>query len=103
MSSASASHPSRFGRIGAYRNTYHVTVTGRHGFVIKELNTENAGPGQTEANNAWQATVHDLNDPDNLGAGDITYWVVVGAVGAVDQFNRNGGAGIRARRIGSAP
>lgn len=77
-------------------------MTGRHGFRIEQLNTENAGAGQTDANNAWQTTAYDLNDPKNLGTGDITYWVVVGGVGAVDRFTRNGGATIRARRIGSA-
>ena len=96
-------HASRFGRVGAYRNTHHITVSGKHGFTIEQLNTENAGPNQTNARNAWQATIHDLNDPQNLGTGDITYWVVVGNVGAVDQFGTNGGAGIRARRIGAPP
>ena len=67
------------------------------------MNIETSGPGQTEPNNAWQATAQDLNDPNNLGTGDINYWVVVGNVGAVDQFKRDGGTGIRARRIGSAP
>ena len=42
------------------------------------------------------------SQPDNLGMGDINCWVVEGNVGAVDTFTRNGGAGIRARRIGSA-
>ena len=100
---ATAHHASRIGRVGVYRNTHHVTVTGRHGFQIGQLNTENAGAGQTDTHNAWQKTIHDLNDPGNLGTGDITYWVVVGNQGAVDAFNRNGGANIRARRIGAAP
>jgi hypothetical protein len=100
---AFAHHASRFGRVGAYRNTQHVTVTGKHGFSIGQLNIENAGPKQTHPGNAWQATLHDLHDPDNLGIGDINYWVVVGNVGAVDTFTRHGGATIRARRIGSAP
>lgn len=100
---ATAHHASRFGRVGTYRNTHHVTVTGRCGFSIEQLNIETSGPGQTDANNAWQATVDDLNDASNLGTGDINYWVVVGNVGAVNQFNRKGGAGIRTRRIGSAP
>ncbi len=98
-----AHHASRFARVGAYRNTYPVTVTGKHGFSIEQLDIEKAGPGQTNANNAWQATASDLNDPNNLGVGDINYWVVVGGVGAVDEFTRNGGATIRTRRIGSAP
>jgi alpha-L-rhamnosidase len=34
---------------------------------------------------------------------DLNYWVVEGNVGAVEKFTRNGGASIRARRIGSAP
>ena len=34
-------------------------------------------------------------------AADINYWVVEGNVGAVEKFTRNGGASIRARRIGS--
>lgn len=98
-----AHHASRLGRVGAFRNTYHVAVTGKHGFSIAQLDIEKAGPGQTNPGNAWQATISDLNDPDNLGVGDINYWVVLGGVGAVDQFTRNGGTTIRARRIGSAP
>jgi hypothetical protein len=100
---ATANHASRFGRVGAYRNTHHVTVTGAHGFTIQQLNIERAGAGQTDPNNAWQATVDDLNDPGNHGIGDITYWVVIGNLGAVDDFDRNGGATVRTRRIGSAP
>jgi hypothetical protein len=98
-----ANHASRFGRIGTYRNTHHVTVAGRHGFRIRQMNTEQPGPRQTNAQNAWQTLVSDVNDPDNLGTGDIDYWVVVGNVGPVDTFTKNGGSGIRARRIGAAP
>ncbi|MEO6036050.1 MAG: glycosyl hydrolase family 28-related protein [Verrucomicrobiota bacterium] len=98
-----AHHASRFARLGAYRNANMVTVTGRHGFSIEQLNIEKVGPGQTDANNNWQATVSDIKDPNNLGFGDITYWVVVGNVGARDDFTRNGGASIQARRIGSRP
>ena len=100
---AAANHASRFGRLGAYRNTHHVTVTGRHGFLIKQLNTEQPGAGQTNAQNAWQTLVSDIHDPGNLGVGDVNYWVVIGGVGAVDTFTKNGGAGIRARRIGPRP
>ena len=99
----SAHHASRFGRVGTYRNTHHITVSGRHGFSIEQMNTEQPGPGQTDARNAWQALVSDINDPGNLGIADINYWVVEGNVGAVEKFTRNGGASIQARRIGSAP
>ncbi|MBT3192706.1 MAG: hypothetical protein HN341_09150 [Verrucomicrobia bacterium] len=95
-----ANHASSFSRVCAQRNTHHVTVSGRHGFSIEQLNTEQPGAGQTDARNAWQTLVSDVNDPNNLGVGDINYWVVVGGVGAVDTFTRNGGANIRARRIG---
>jgi len=98
-----AHHASRFGRVGAYRNTHHVTVSGRHGFSIAQLNTEQPGPGQTTDQNKWQTLVSDLNDPQHLGIGDINYWVVEGNVGAVEKFTRNGGANIRARRVGSNP
>ncbi len=98
-----ANHASRFGRIGTYRNTHHVTVAGRHGFLIKQMNTEQPGGGQTTPETAWQTLVSDVNDPGNLGTGDINYWVVLGGVGAVNSFIKNGGTGIRARRIGSAP
>ncbi len=98
-----AHHASRFGRLGAYRNTHHIAVSGRHGFSIEQLNTEQPGPGQTDAQNAWQTLVCDVDDPMNLGVADINYWVVEGNVGAVEKFVRKGGAGIRARRIGSAP
>ena len=56
-------------------------------------------------NNAWQTTINDVHDPDNLGVADISHWVVVGNVGARDDFTMKGGAHIRARRIGedSAP
>lgn len=96
-------HASRFGRVGAQRCTNAVTVSGRHGFSIAQLDIEIAGKGQTDANNAWQATEFNLNDPGNLGTADINYWVVEGNVGAVETFTRNGGAAIRARRLGSAP
>jgi hypothetical protein len=67
------------------------------------LNIERPGQGQTDANNAWQAAVRDINDPDDLGVADIRYWLVIGGLGASDTFTRNGGASIQARRIGSAP
>ncbi len=98
-----AHHASRLGRVEAFRNTYHVTVTGKQGFSIAQLDIEKAGPGQTNPDNAWQATASDLDDPKNLGTGDINYWVVEGNVGAVEGFTRNGGANVRARRIGSTP
>jgi len=100
---ASAHHASRFDRVSSMRNTHHITVTGKHGFSIGQLNIENAGSGQTNARNEWQKIASDLNDPHNLGSADINYWVVEGNVGAVEKFIRNGGATIRARRIGSAP
>jgi hypothetical protein len=98
-----AHHASRFGRVGTYRNANHVTVSGRHGFVIEQWNTEFPGPGQTDANNAWQALVSDIHDPQNLGVADVNYWCVKGNVGAVEEFTKNGGANVRTRRIGSPP
>jgi hypothetical protein len=97
-----AHHASRFGRVGAQRCTHAITVTGKHGFSIEQLDMEIAGPGQTNSHNAWQATEYNIYDPQNLGTADINYWVVEGNVGATEKFTRNGGAGIRARRIGSA-
>ena len=97
-----AHHASRFARVGTYRNTHQVTVSGRHGFSIEQMNTEMPGAGQTNAGNAWQTLVSDINDPKNLGIADINYWVVEGNVGAVDKFIKNGGSSIRTRRIGSA-
>jgi len=99
----SAHHASRFGRVGTYRNANHVTVSGRHGFLVEQLNTEFPGPGQTDANNAWQALVSDIHDPQNLGVADVNYWCVKGNVGAVEEFTKNGGANIRTRRIGASP
>lgn len=96
-----AFHASRFARVGAYRNTHHVNVSGRHGFSIEQLNTEMPGAGQTDEKNAWQTLSSDLNDPRNLGVADINYWVVLGGTGAVEQFIVKGGESIRVRRIGS--
>jgi hypothetical protein len=98
-----AYHASHFGRVGAYRCTNMLTVTGEHGFSIEQLNIEHAGPGQTDDNNAWQTTVHDIDDPGNHGVADVNYWVVQGGVGISQVFNCNGCTSIRARRIGSAP
>ncbi len=103
LSFAQAYHASRFGRVGAYRCTNSLTVTGTHGFSIAQLNIEHAGPNQTDDKNAWQTTVYDVNDPDNRGVADINYWVVEGNVGISHRFTRNGGASIRAGRIGSEP
>jgi hypothetical protein len=97
-----AHHASRFGRVGAQRCTRSVTVTGKHGFSIEQLDMEIAGHGQTDEGNSWQATEFNIYDPKNLGIGDLNYWVVEGNVGAVEKFTRNGGEHIRARRIGSA-
>ena len=59
------------------------------------MNTEQPGLGQTDAGNAWQSLISDINDPENLGVGDINYWVVLGGTGSVDQFVKNGGASIQ--------
>ena len=93
-------HASRFGRVGAQRCTHAVAVTGKHGFMIDQLDMEIAGKNQTDSNNDWQATAYNLNDPNNLGTGDINHWVVEGGVGAIEKFTRNGGAAIQVRRIG---
>lgn len=97
-----AHHASRFARVGTYRNTHHITVLGLHGFSIAQMNTEQPGEGQTNTENDWQTLVSDINDPQNLGVGDINYWVVLGGKGAVDQFVKIGGESIRTRRIGAA-
>ena len=89
--------------VGAQRCTNNITVTGAHGFSIEQLDMEIAGPGQTDPNNEWQTTEYNINDPGNLGVADVNYWVVEGNVGATDKFTMNGGASIRARRIGAEP
>ena len=98
-----ANHASRFGRVGAQRCTHPITVTGKHGFAIQQLDIEVAGPRQTDPHNAWQATEYLIDDPGNLATADIHYWVVEGNVGATAMFTMRGGAEIRARRIGAAP
>ena len=98
---AFAHHASRFGRVGAYRCTRGIAVSGQHGIGIEQLNVEIAGPGQTDDGNGWQATEFNLYDPGNLGTGEIVYWVVEGNVGAVEKFTQSGGEKMRARRIGA--
>jgi len=99
----SANHASRFGRVSAQRCTYDITVTGKHGFSIEQLDIEIAGKGQTDKANEWQETAYNIFDPKNLGTADINYWVVEGNVGATESFTRKGGVSIQCRRIGSAP
>ncbi len=53
--------------------------------------------------NRWQMAVSDVNDPKNLGSGDINTWSVVWGIGIRDVFNKIGGANIHVQRIGSAP
>jgi Pectate lyase superfamily protein len=96
-----AHHASRFARVSSCRNVNTLTVSGAHGFSIEQLNIEQPGPNQTDAQNHWQTTESDVNDPGNLGVADIDYWVVIGNVGARDVFLKKGGASIQARRIGS--
>ena len=96
-----AHHASRFARVGTYRNTHHITIAGKHGFSIEQMNTEMPGGGQTDKVNSWQTLVADINDPKNLGTADINYWIVLGGKGAVGDFIKVGGHNIRARRIGS--
>lgn len=98
---AQAHHASRLGRVGAYRNTCHVAVSGACGFAIEQLNTEFPGRGQTDERNAWQTLVCDVEDPRNLANADLNFWAVQGGVGAVPNFILQGGANIRARRIGA--
>ena len=99
---AQANHASRFGRVCAQRCPNNITMTGVHAFTIEQLDIEKTGVNQTDANSVWQANVYDINDPNNLGIGDIDDWVVVGDVGAVsNNFTRNGGATIRTKRVGS--
>jgi len=98
---AQAHHASRIGRVCAQRCTYSVAVTGAHGFSIQQLDIERVGPKQSDTNNEWQTTISDVHDPKNLGVADINYWVVIGNIGAVNEFSKNGGASIQARRIGT--
>jgi hypothetical protein len=98
---AQAHHASRIGRVCAQRCAYSVAVTGVHGFSIQQLDIERVGPKQSDTNNEWQTTLSDVNDPKNLGVADINYWVVVGNVGAVNEFSKQGGASIQSRRIGT--
>jgi len=46
--------------------------------------------------------VCDIEDPRNLANADIDFWAVQGGLGAVPTFIVQGGANIRARRLGSA-
>lgn len=98
-----AHHASRLGRVCAQNCTHTITVTGAHGFSIQQLDVERATPKISTPNNAWQNAEDEVNDPGNLGIADINYWVVIGGVGARDVFTKNGGASIRARRIGAVP
>lgn len=50
----------------------------------------------------WQTTVYDIDDPNNYGIGDVTWWVVLAYSGIDTTFTKNGGTGIKARRIGGA-
>ena len=88
----------------AYYNTHHITVSGKHGFLIEQLNTEFPQPKQRDFtdNTAWQKLFSDVNDPKNLGVADINYWCCQWGVGVVESFTRISSTNIRVRWIGSA-
>jgi hypothetical protein len=100
---ATAHHASRFGRVCACQCVHVIGFSGKHAFAIDQLNVEYAGKGQAEGKDEWKRTTWMVYDPDNLGVGDLTHWVVEGNVGAVETFPCKGGTGVRARRIGAAP
>ena len=96
-----ADHASYFARCCFQRNSKQINVVGQHVFEISQLNMEYAGVGQTTPENAWQSTQFELNDPNNLGIGNITYANVKGGLGKVSTFRINGGAGVIVKKIGS--
>jgi len=63
---------------------------------IIQLDIEHENPA-----GPWYVTIYDIDDPNNYGSGDITWWVVKGGVGVDTTFTVNGGANIKYRRLGS--
>lgn len=94
-------HASFFNRVCAQRNTNQVSIFGTQKFEINQMNMEYAGVGQTTPENAWQSTQYELNDPNNLGIGEIKYANVKGNLGSVNTFRMNGGSGVIVKRIGN--
>lgn len=96
-----ANHASYFKRVLGQRNTNQLSVGGSHVFQVAQLNMEFTGSGQTTPDTAWQATQYEVNDPSNLGVGNITYANVQGNVGKVSTCRINGAANILIQKVGS--
>jgi len=94
-------HASYFKRVLGQRNTNQVTVEGTQLFEIAQLNMEYVGTGQYDASNAWQRPNFEINDPNNLGIGEIHWANVRGNVGKVPYIRINGASGIIVKRIGA--
>ena len=96
-----AAHASYFSRVCSQRNQIHVRVDGSCLYEIAQLNMEYVGNGQFTPETAWQKTLYELQDDNNLGKGKITYANVRGMVGAVGTFRISGAANTIVKKIGS--
>jgi hypothetical protein len=97
-------HGSRFGRLCSQRCRNQITVSGSHYFTIEQLALEhlNTATGQADSNNLWQDTQYEINDPSNLGKGNLRYINIKGDVGYVSTFRKNGGTSVHCSEIGTA-
>ena len=89
-----AYHVRRFGRVVRDHNAHDITVSGKHGFLIEQLNTESPQPKQRDFtdNTAWQKLFSDVNHPKNLAVAQMTYWCCQWGVGVVESFHPIGAA-----------
>lgn len=83
-------HASHIGRISVHRCPYVIEFTGIHAVKIEQLNIEHANP-DSNTGAAWQLPIADIQDPGNLGRGEINWHVVKGNVGIVNDFTVVGG------------
>jgi hypothetical protein len=97
-----ANHASYFARVLMQRCTNYITVEGHHIINIAQLNMEQVGTGQYDSTNAWQKALYQVNDPNNLGIGSITWANVRGNVaGSSPYISIKGAAGLIIKREGS--
>lgn len=95
-----ADHASYITRACVQRNTIGLDVRGSHRLSFGQYNIEHAAPSQTDANNAWQLTQWDVNDPNNSLSGSAQYSVVLGNVGYDNNdWKKNGGTNFRTTPI----
>jgi hypothetical protein len=72
-----------------------IKMTESHTFQVEQYDVERGADGQ------WYSRVYDVDDGAHRAIADINWWTVKTVSGALNAFTINGGAHVKARRVGA--